>query len=63
MNDETKAVDIIYLDFQMAFDKRQLTKLRLCGISGNFHKWLEDLLSARKQRSVINGKTLSVEKF
>lgn len=58
--DETRAVDVIYLDFQKAFDKvphkRLLTKLRSCGISGKTNKWLEDWLSARKQRVVINGK-------
>ncbi len=36
--------------------KRLLIKLRLCGESGNLHKWLEDWFSARKQRVVINGK-------
>ncbi len=50
--DATRAVDIIYLDFQKAFDKvsnkRLLTNLRLCGVSDNLHKLLEDWLSARK---------------
>ncbi len=53
-------MDIIYLDFQKAFDKvphkRLLTKLKLCGVNGNLHTWLEDWLSARKQRVVINFK-------
>ncbi len=53
-------MDIIYLDFQRAFDKvshkRLLTKLKFCGASRNLHKWLEDWLSARKQQVVINGK-------
>ena len=58
--DETKAVDIIYLDFQKAFDtvphKRLLSKLKAHGIAGNTLKWLADWLSDRKQRVVINGK-------
>ncbi len=60
MYDETRAVDIIYSYFQKAFDKgshkRLLTKLRLWGVCGNLHKWLEDSLTARKQRVVIIGK-------
>ena len=58
--DETKAVDIIYLDFQKAFDtvphKRLISKVKAHGIAGNILKWLEDWLSDRKQRVVINGK-------
>ena len=58
--DETKAVDIIYLDFQKAFDKvphqRLLKKIKTHGITGKIHSWLEDWLTERKQRVVINGK-------
>ena len=58
--DETKAVDVIYLDFQKAFDtvphKRLISKVKAHGIAGNTLKWLEDWLSDRKQRVVINGK-------
>ena len=58
--DESKAVDIIYLDFQKAFDKvphkRLLIKLKSHGIQGNVLKWVENWLSDRKQRVVINGK-------
>ena len=60
MYDETKAVDVIYLDFQKAFDKvphqRLLIKLKSHGVAGKLLKWLEDWLSERKQRVVINGK-------
>ena len=59
--DETKAVDVIYLDFQKAFDKvphqRLLIKLKAHGVDGKLLKWLEDWLSERKQRVVINGKS------
>ena len=57
--DESKSVDIIYLDFQKAFDKvphsRLLSKLQAHGITGNILKWLQDWLTDRKQRVVING--------
>ena len=58
-NDKHKAVDIIYLDFQKAFDsvphKRLLEKLRAHGIRGALLKWIESWLTARKQRVVLNG--------
>ena len=58
--DESKAVDIIYLDFQKDFDKvphkRLLSKLKAHGIRGNILKWIENWLTDRKQRVVINGK-------
>ena len=57
--DESKAVDIIYLDFQKAFDKvphkRLLIKLKSHGIKGGVLSWIENWLSDRKQRVVING--------
>ncbi len=56
--EDCRSVDIIYLDFQKAFDKvphmRLLTKLKAHGVTGNIHKWIEDCLSERKQRVVIN---------
>ena len=58
--DESKAVDIIYLDFQKAFDKvphqRLLIKLKSLGIQGKVLKWVTNWLRNRKQRVVINGK-------
>ena len=61
--DESKAVDVVYLDFQKAFDKvphkRLLSKVLSHGIAGNIHIWLKDWLSERKQRVVINGFTSS----
>ena len=58
--DESKAVDIIYLDFQKAFDKvphkRLLIKLKSHGIQGDILRWVENWLNNRKQRVVINGK-------
>ena len=57
--DECRSVDIIYLDFQKAFDKvphkRLLDKVFTLGICGSIHNWIKDWLSNRKQRVVING--------
>ena len=59
--DDTKAVDIIYLEFQKAFDKvphKPLTcKVKDYGITENPIKWIGDWLWERKQRVVINWKT------
>ena len=52
-------VDVIYLDFQKAFDKvphrRLLMKLEAHGIVGNVLKWIGNWLSNRKQRVILNG--------
>ena len=57
--DKTRAIDILYLDFQKAFDKvphrRLMAKIRALGIVGKVADWIEDWLSNRKQRVVING--------
>ncbi len=57
--DDCRSVDILYLDFQEAFDKvshmRLLIKLKAHGVTGNIHKWIEEWLSERKRRVVING--------
>ena len=53
-------VDMFYLDFAKAFDKvphkRLLAKMRAHGISGFITGWVEDWLSARSQRVVLNGR-------
>ncbi len=42
----TRSVDIIYFDYQKAFDKvphmRLLTNLKAHGVTGNIHKLIED---------------------
>jgi len=53
-------VDVIYLDFQKAFDKvphgRLVSKLEdTHGIGGEILKWVENWLSERKQRVVLGG--------
>ena len=57
--DAGEPVDVIYLDFQKAFDKvpheRLLLKLGSLGVRGNLLKWIRNWLSNRYQRVVING--------
>ena len=56
-------MDVIYLDFQKAFDKvphkRLIMKLNAMGIKGKTLHWIENWLSGRLQRVVINGVTSS----
>ena len=60
MCEERRTVDIIYLEFQKAFDKvphkKLLNKLECHGIRGHIHHWISHWLSNRKQRVVLNGK-------
>ena len=57
--DEGKPVDVVYLDFQKAFDKvpheRLIIKLEALGIGGNVIKWIREWLRGRTQRVIING--------
>jgi len=58
--DRGEPVDVIYLDFQKAFDKvphkRLIARLEEIGIQGNLLNWIRKWLKGRKQRVVINGK-------
>ncbi|WP_133434224.1 RNA-directed DNA polymerase, partial [Aeromicrobium phragmitis] len=57
--DEGSPVDIIYLDFQKAFDKvphqRLLLKLKAHGIGEGIINWIEKWLNDRRQRVVVDG--------
>ena len=52
-------VDIIYLDFQKAFDKvphqRLLLKLKAHGIGDSITDWIEQWLTDRRQRVIVDG--------
>ena len=52
-------VGIIYLDFQKAFDKvphqRLLLKLKAHGIGDGIINWIEQWLTDRRQRVVVDG--------
>ena len=58
--DSGEPVDVIYLDFQKAFDtvphKRLIARLEEIGIKGKLLNWIKEWLKGRKQRVVINGK-------
>jgi hypothetical protein len=53
------AADAVFLDFAKAFDKvpkkRLLEKTRSIGIGGKVYTWIENWLSGRKQRVVLEG--------
>ena len=61
LHDKAKSLDIIYLDFQKAFDKvpheKLLLKTEALGITGNIHRWIASWLHDRKQRVLINGES------
>ena len=58
LNDRQQ-IDAVLLDFRKAFDKvphrRLATKLHHYGVKGNILSWIEDFLSDRSQRVVIDG--------
>ena len=57
--DEGSPVDIIYLDFQKAFDKvphqRLILKLKSHGIGISIINWIEQWLTDMRQRVVVDG--------
>ncbi|KAF2352229.1 Reverse transcriptase domain [Trinorchestia longiramus] len=59
--DSTKAVDLVYLDFQKVFDKvpheRLMAKVEAHGIRGNYSRWIRNWLTRRTQRVVIHDET------
>jgi len=52
-------VDVIYLDFQKAFDRvphrRLIAKVEALGIGGDVLNWITDWLKGREQRVVLSG--------
>ena len=61
--DEGSPVDVIYLDFQKAFDKvphqRQILKLKSHGMGNSIINWIEKWLNDRRQRVVVYGEVSS----
>ena len=61
--DEGSPVDVIYLDFQKAFDKvphqRLLLKLKSHGMGNSIINWIEQWLNDRRQRVVVDGEVSS----
>ena len=58
-SDNNIPMDIIYLDFSKAFDKvpkhRLIQKLKSHSIKGNVLSWINNWLTGRRQRVIING--------
>ena len=61
--DEGSPVDVIYLDFQKAFDKvphqRLILKLKPHGMGNSIINWIEQWLTDRRQRVVVDGEVSS----
>ena len=61
--DDGSPVDVIYLDFQKAFDKvphqRLILKLKSHGMGNSIINWIEQWLTDRRQRVVIDGEVSS----
>jgi ribonuclease P/MRP protein subunit RPP40 len=57
--DQGYTIDVIYLDFQKAFDKvphkRLMLKVNSLGIVERIYDWIEDWLKDRMQRVVLLG--------
>ena len=57
--DDGSPVDVIYLDFQKAFDKvphqRIILKLKSHGKGNSIINWIEQSLTDRRQRVVVDG--------
>ena len=53
-----RSTDVIYVDFSRAYDSivisKLLFKIRYYGFSGNLFNWIEQFLSNRSQRTVID---------
>ena len=52
-------MDVVYLDFQKAFDKvphqRLILKLKTHGIGNDVINWIETWLTHRRQRVIVDG--------
>ena len=61
--DEGSPVDVIYLDFQKAFDKvphqRLILKLKPHGMGNSIINWIEQWLTDRRHRVVMDGEVSS----
>ena len=62
--EEYGTIDVVYCDFQKAFDtvphKRLLNILKCYGFNGNVLTWIKDFLTSRKQQVKVNESTSSM---
>ena len=63
--DDGSPVDVVYLDFQKAFEKvphqRLLLKLKAHGIGNDVINWIEKWLTHRRQRVIVDGEISNME--
>lgn len=61
--DAKKQTDLVILDFSKAFDTvphtKLLHKLNNYGIDGKINKWIENFLTQRQQRVIVEGESSS----
>ena len=59
--DDVSPVDVIYLDFQKAFDKvpHKMLKLKSHGMGNSIINWIEQWLNGRRQSVVVDGEVPS----
>ena len=59
MIDEGRAVDVVYMDFNKAFDKvphgRLVQKVKSHGIRGELARWMQNWLGHSRQRVAVEG--------
>ena len=59
MVDEGRAVDVVYMDLNKAFDKirhgRLVQKVKSHGIRGELARWIQNWLGHRRQRIAVEG--------
>ena len=59
--DNKLAIDVVYHDFMKAFDrvphKRLMEKVSSYNIKGRVFKWIQNFLTGRKQKVVVNGES------
>ena len=52
------SIDVIYMDYQKAFDsvphRRLIQKIKALGVDGKVLEWIKDFLSGRSQKVIIN---------
>ena len=57
--DDGSPVDVVYLEFQKAFDKvphqRLLLKLKVHGIGNDVINWIKEWITHRRQKVIVDG--------
>ena len=65
--DEGSPINIIYLDYQKAFDKvphqRIIFKLKSHGIGISIINWIQQWLTDRRQRGVVDGEVSNCDQL